>query len=57
MAECEICEVSLLQSVYRVITVRYPERHTLCEECAQELLEDLWEEQIPVAVVEEKQDA
>jgi len=57
MAECEICEVSLLQSVYRVITGRYPDRPTLCEDCAQELLEDLWEEQIPVAVVEEKQDA
>jgi hypothetical protein len=56
MAECDVCEVSLRQSVYRLITGRYPEKPTLCEECAEEVLEDLWEQQIPVAVVEERDD-
>jgi hypothetical protein len=55
MSECEICEVGLLQHIYRMIRGRGPNM-TLCEECAEQMIQEMWEEQIPVAVVEERDD-
>jgi ribosome-binding protein aMBF1 (putative translation factor) len=55
MSECEICEVGLLQQIYRVIRGRGANM-TLCEECAEQMIQEMWEEQIPVAVVEERDD-
>ena len=44
MSECDICKVSLLRRIYRRITGRHPKNPTYCEECYQEIIQDLFEQ-------------
>jgi hypothetical protein len=46
MSECDICEVGLLQRIYRKITGRHPENPTYCEDCSEQTIQELTDQVI-----------